>query len=131
MIIKLKYNWKELNRGVKLGSMFNADIEKYPLFFFDLFDRTLKPIPAGMVESVSDYNHDQYQLHHFIEKQIRKNNPEYYARIEYLQKLILVPAQMNYDASSGMSEENFLKNWGIEKYKIIFMKDRYSAGFYD
>ena len=84
-----------------------------------------------MLQSVADYDHGQYQLHHFIEKQIRKNNPEYYARIEYLQKLIIVPAQMNYDASSGMSEENFLKNWGIEKYKIIFIKDKYNAGFYD
>lgn len=110
---------------------FNADIEKYPLFFFDLFDRELKPIPAGMLQGVADYDHGQYQLHHFIEKQIRKNNPEYYARIEYLQKLIIVPAQMNYDASSGMSEENFFKNWGIKKYKIIFIKDKYNAGFYD
>lgn len=110
---------------------FNADIAKYPLFFFDTFDRQIKPIPAGMVQSVADYNHVQYQLHHFIEKQIRNNNPEYYARIEFLQKLILVPAQMNYDASSGMSEERFFKNWGIEKYKIIFMKDAYNAGLYD
>lgn len=110
---------------------FNADIAKYPLFFFDMFDRQIKPIPAGMVQSVADYNHAQYQLHHFIEKQIRNYNPEYYARIEYLQKLILVPAQMNYDASGSMSEENFLKNWGIEKYKIIFMKDAYRAGLYD
>ena len=110
--------------------MYNADIEKYPLFFFDLFDRTLKPIPAGMVQGVADYNHGQYQLHHFIEKQIRKNNPEYYARIEYLQKLIIVPAQMNYDASSGMSEQNFFKNWGIEKYKIIFLKRAWHEGLY-
>ena len=109
---------------------FNADIEKYPLFFFDLFDRTLKPIPAGMLQSVADYDHWQYQLHHFIEKQIRKNNPEYYARIEYLQKLIIVPAQMNYDASSGMSEEKFFNNWGIEKYKIIFSKQAWNEGLY-
>jgi len=114
-----------------LGSCdFNADIKKYPLFFFDLFDREIKPIESGMVQSVRDYNHAQVQLHHFIEKQIRNNNPEFYARIEYLQKLILVPAQMNYDASSSMSEENFLKNWGIEKYKIIFSKQAWHAGLY-
>lgn len=109
---------------------FNADIAKYPLFFFDMFDRTIKPIPTGMVQSVADYNHVQYQLHHFIEKQIRKNNPGFYAEIEHLQKLILVPAQMNYDASSGMSEENFLNNWGIDKYKIIFLKRAWHAGLY-
>ena len=111
--------------------MYNADIAKYPLFFFDMFDRQIKPIPAGMVQSVADYNHAQYQLHHFIEKQIRNYNPEYYARIEYLQKLILVPAQMNYDASGSMSEERFLQNWGIEKYKIIFSKQAWHAGLYD
>lgn len=82
------------------------------------------------MHNVSDYNHFDYQLHHFIEKQIRKNNPEFYARIEYLQKLIIVPKQMNYDASSGMNEEKFLKIWGIEKYKIIFLKSAWQAGLY-
>lgn len=109
---------------------FNADFKKYPLFFFDLFSRTLKPIPAGELTSVNDYDHGQYHAHHFIEKQIRKNNPEFYAKIEYLQKIIIVPAQMNYDASSSMAEENFLKNWGIEKYKIIFSKQAWHAGLY-
>lgn len=109
---------------------FNADIAKYPLFFFDLFERDIKPIPPGELTSVNDYDHWQYNAHHFIEKQIRKNNPDFYAKIEYLQKIIIVPAQMNYDASSGMTEENFLKNWGIEKYKIIFSKQAWHAGLY-
>ena len=109
---------------------FNDDFGKYPCFYFDLFDRTLKPIPAGELTSVNDSDHGQYHAHHFIEKQIRKNNPEFYAKIEYLQKIIIVPAQMNYDASSSMSEENFLKNWGIEKYKIIFLKHAWHAGLY-
>lgn len=103
-----------------MGSMFNEDIKKYPLFFFDEFDRSIKPIPQGQLNSIQDYDHVRYHLHHYIEKQIRKNNPEYYKSIEHLQKLILVPAQMNYDASSGMSEKNFFQNWGIEKSKIIF-----------
>lgn len=114
-----------------MGSMFNEDINKYPLFFFDMFSRTIKPIPACELQSVADYNHYDYQLHHFVEKTIRKNNPAFYARVEYLQKLILVPAQMNYDASSSMSDERFLKNWGIDKYKIIFSKDNWHAGLYD
>lgn len=109
---------------------FNNDFSKYPCYYFDLFDRTLKPIPKGELTSVSDYDHGTYQAHHFIEKQIRKNNPEFYTRIEYLQKIIIVPSQMNYDASSGMSEENFFKNWGIEKYKIIFLKQAWYAGLY-
>lgn len=110
---------------------FNADLNQYPVFYFDLFDREIKPVESGMVQSVRDYNHAQVQAHHFIEKQIRANNPEFYARIEYLQKIILVPPQMNYDASSSMSEERFLKNWGIEKYKIIFLKSAWLAGLYD
>lgn len=110
---------------------FNDDIKKYPVFYFDMFDRQIKEVPPGMLESINDYDHAKFQLHHFIEKTIRKNNPEYYARIEYLQKLIVVPAQMNYEASSGISEEKFFNNWGIEKYKIIFMKDYYHAGLYD
>lgn len=113
-----------------MDSLFNEDIKKYPLFFFDLFDRKIKPIPACEVQSVRDYNHYDYQLHHFIEKTIRKNNPAFYAQIEELQRLILVPAQMNYDASSSMSEKRFFENWGIEKYKIIFLKDYWHKGLY-
>jgi len=112
------------------GYSYNADIEKYPLFFFDMYDRTIKPIPGGKLSSIHDYDHDTWHAHHFIEKQIRKNNPELYARIEYLQKIIMVPPQMNYDASSGMSAETFVKNWGIEKYKIIFTKQAWHEGLY-
>lgn len=110
---------------------FNDDFGKYPCFYFDLFDRTLKPIPAGELTSVNDYDHGSYQAHHFIEKQIRKHNPFFYARIEHLQKMIILPSQMNYDASSSMNDVNFLKNWGIEKYKIIFSKQAWHAGLYD
>lgn len=116
--------------GGILASVFNEDIQKYPLFFFDMFDRTLKPIPKGELSSVDDYDHSCYHAHHFIEKQVRKNNLSFYQRIEYLQKIIIVPAQMNYDASNGTSEEKFFKNWGIEKYKIIFSKQAWEQGLY-
>ena len=45
--------------------------------------------------------------------------------------MIILPSQMNYDASSSMNDVNFLKNWGIEKYKIIFSKQAWHAGLYD
>lgn len=109
---------------------FNDDIKEYPLLYFDLQTRELIPIPAGMVNSVKDYNHYDCQLHHFIEKQIRKNNLEFYNKIKYLQKLIIVPSLMNIEASSGISDDKFYKNWGIEKYKIIFQKSAWLAGLY-
>jgi hypothetical protein len=99
------------------------DLEKYPRFFFDELTREI--LPESEMESRNPILFLNYQRHHFVEKTIRKNNPAEYKRFEHLQKIIFVPAEMNYDLSSGMGEENFFNKWGINKFDVIFNKDKY------
>jgi len=99
------------------------DLEKYPRFFFDELTREI--LPESEMENRNPILFLNYQRHHFVEKTIRKNNPAEYKKFEHLQKLIFVPAEMNYDLSSGMSEKLFFEKWGAHKYDLIFNRDRY------
>ena len=60
-----------------------------------------------------------------------KTKPAEYSRFEHLQKMIFVPAQMNYDLSSGMSENSFFEKWGIKKYDVIFNRDKWLENYYN
>lgn len=100
------------------------DLEKYPRFFFDELTREI--LPESEMQNRNPILFLNYQRHHFVEKTIRKNNPDVYARFEHLQKLIFVPAEMNYDLSSGMSEKHFFEKWGANKYDLIFNPKNFS-----
>ena len=104
----------------------NDDIAKYPVYM--LHNKQL--ISAQWIQSTSNYNHYVYQLNHFIRKSVRKNSPEFYKRVEHLQKLILMPAQMNYDLET-MGEESFKNKWGIEKDLLVFNRKKWRSGFYE
>ena len=99
------------------------DLKKYPRYFFDELTRSI--LPEEMMSERNPIIFRNYQRHHFVEKTIRKNNPAEYSKYEYLQKLIFVPAEMNYDLSSGMSENLFFEKWGINKFDLIFNKNFY------
>ena len=104
----------------------NEDIEKYPIFM--IYNREI--IPIDWIKSTSNYNHYVYQLNHFIRKSVRKNTPDFYSRVEHLQKLILMPAQMNYDLET-MGEDTFFKRYGIEKHKLLFNRKLWRANYYE
>lgn len=106
--------------------MMNDDIKKYPCFL--VYNKSI--VPANWIESTESYNHFVYQLNHFIRKSLRKNSPEFYKRVEYLQKLILMPSQMNYDLET-MGEDKFFKKWGMDKNNLVFSRLKWREGFYD
>ena len=103
----------------------NDDIKKYPCYM--VYNRQITKIE--WLNSVEDYNHN-YQLHHFIRKSVRKNSPDFYKRVEHLQKLILMPAQMNYDLEV-MGEDKFRDKWGMDKDNLIFNRKKWREGLYD
>lgn len=105
------------------------DLKKYPRYFFDELTRTI--LPESHMDERNSILFLNYQRHHFIEKTIRKTNLAEYARFEHLQKLIFVPAEMNYDLSSGMGEKLFFEKWGINKYDVIFNKKKWLEGYYN
>ena len=111
------------------GHSMQDDLRKYPRYFFDELTRTI--LPEEYMSERNPILFRNFQRHHFVEKTIRKTNPAEYARFEHLQKMIFVPAQMNYDLSSGMSENLFFEKWGINKYDVIFNRDKWLENYYD
>lgn len=104
----------------------NKDIKLYPTFIF--YDNQL--LPAEWITSTASYNHFAWQLHHFIRKSVRKNSPDFYKRVEHLQKLILIPNQMNYDLET-MGEDKFKEVYGVNKDDFVFSRKKWREGYYD
>lgn len=104
----------------------NDDIRKYPCYL--LYNRSLQKI--DWLQSIESYNHYVYQLHHFIRQSVRKNSPDFYKRVEHLQRLILMPSACNYDLES-MGEDAFRKKWGMDKNSLVFNRKKWREGFYD
>lgn len=104
----------------------NEDIAKYPVFM--VHNREL--VPAQWIQSTANYNHYVYQLNHFVRKSIRKNSPEFYERVEHLQKLILMPSQMNYDLET-MGDDAFYKKWGMDKNGLVFNRKLWRENYYE
>lgn len=97
------------------------DLKKYPCFL--LVNRTLIAMNAP-----DNWSKD-FQIHHFVRQAIRKNSPDFYKRVEHLQKLILMPAQINYDLET-MGEDTFFKRYGVNKNDLVFSRKKWREGYY-
>ena len=105
----------------------NEDILKYPIY---ALSENGKLVRIKWLYCTAQYDHWKYHLNHFVRKSIRKNSPDFYKRVEHLQKLILMPAQMNLDLET-MGEESFYKKYGINKYNLVFSRLKWREGYYD
>ena len=103
----------------------NEDIKKYPCFM--VYNKNT--VSADWITSTESYNHFAYQLNHFIRQSVRKNSKDFYEKVEALQKLILMPSQMNYDLET-MSEEGFFKKWNMNKNDLVFSRLKWREGYY-
>ena len=98
------------------------DLEKYPKFVL----RNRKLIPIDNIERWSSL----LQAHHFIRQSIRKNSPDFYKRVEHLQKIIFVPAQLNYDLETA-GDVFIFKKYGVHKNDLVFSRKAWRDGYYD
>lgn len=103
------------------------DLNKYPVFFY--YPVTKEIYPADYLKTTRQWN-TGYQMHHFVRQEVRRNSPDFYARVEHLQKLILMPAQMNYDLE-GMGAERFYEKWQQNKDDMVFNRKKWREGYYD
>lgn len=99
------------------------DFKKYPCYLYR-HKRLIK------LEKPPDNWGFPYQIHHFVRQSIRKNSPDFYKRVEHLQKLIIVPTQMNYDLET-MGEVRFFQKYGVNKNLLVFSRLKWREGFYD
>lgn len=106
--------------------MMNDDLSLYPVYMF--YGGRLQT--ADWIKNTQNYDHYNWQIHHFIRQSVRKNSPDFYKRVEHLQKLLLVPKQMNYDLET-MGEKRFKEVYGVNKDDFVFSRKKWREGYYD
>lgn len=98
------------------------DLKLYPCYLYR--HRSLLKIPPPETWNSA------MQMHHFVRQSIRKNSPDFYKRVEHLQKLILMPAAMNYDLET-MGEIKFFEKYGVNKNDLVFSRKKWREKYYD
>ena len=88
------------------------DTDRFPLFYFDVITKTVKPFSKEMV--LPDYGFS-WEFHHFVEKKVLRKYPFLIRH----QKLILMPADMNRDINSKTA--GFEKRWGIDLKEVVYL----------
>lgn len=85
------------------------ELEKYPCYLYE--DGKLKRIsPPRQWTGL--------HLHHYIRTQWQQNNPEKFALVEHLQKLIFLPPQMHMELHAR--HRKFKEKYGIEIDDLLF-----------
>lgn len=85
------------------------ELEKYPCYLYE--NGRLKRI-------ASPTQWTGMHLHHYIRTQWQQNNPEKFALVEHLQKLIFLPPQMHMELHARHSK--FKEKYGIEIDELLF-----------
>lgn len=99
----------------------NEDIKIFDIF---VLTRSGKLKQIYWIKSTNDYNHQLFNLHHFIEKQHYKKNKKWYDDRGIKQILILLPVfiheQLHGNAIKNLSDEEFRSRYKISKWDLIF-----------
>lgn len=79
-----------------------------------------------IINDLSDYDHNRYCLHHFIEYQAYIQNPKWYEERGIKQKLIFIShichEHIHNIGIKNLTDEEFEKKYKISRWKLIFKK---------
>lgn len=102
----------------------NEDIQEFGVV--EVYFNRLRPRPD--IQSIYDYDHFWYNLHHYIKAQDYKRNREWYEHNGIKQVLILMRRQMHEHLEYPiyeLSEDVFFKKYHISKDKLLFNKKKW------
>ena len=102
----------------------NEDIQEFGVV--EVYFNRLRPRPD--IQSIYDYDHFWYNLHHYIKAQDYKRNREWYERNGIKQVLILMRRQMHEHLENPiyeLPEDVFFKKYHISKDKLLFNKKKW------
>ena len=102
----------------------NEDIQEFGVV--EVYFNRLRPRPD--IQSIYDYDHFWYNLHHYIKAQDYKRNREWYERNGIKQVLILMRRQMHEHLEYPiyeLPEDVFFKKYHISKDKLLFNKKKW------
>lgn len=101
----------------------NKDIKEYDIFVLTKLGKLKK---INWIKSTDDYNHYQYNLHHYIPKQHYVKNKQWYKEREIKQFLILLPIpiheQLHGIAIKNLTDKEFKARYKISKWALLFNK---------
>lgn len=104
-----------------------AELEKYKdsVYLLNTSGKLIKIFLAGL----EDYNHNLYELHHFIQYQAYIQDPDWYEKRGIKQKLILVSKICHEHIENRgikvLSDEEFFKKYKINRSEVLFNKKNY------
>lgn len=95
------------------------DIKKYPIY--KLTNGKLESIT---IEDLNEYDHYNYNLHHYIKKQDYERNGQWFKDRSIEQKLILLSVkcheQVHFQAVKNLADDDFMLCYGISRWELIF-----------
>ena len=92
----------------------NEDIKKYPVYIF--YAGNLQS--AEWLKDTGNYDHYNWQLHHYVKQQEWKRNKDKLKAKGIEQKLILLPVQCHLDLHACLS--NFEEKWKIKRSELLY-----------
>lgn len=104
-----------------INKSMNEDIKEFGVW--ELYYNRLRPRPD--IQSIYDYNHYFFDLHHYIKAQDYKRNRDWYEMNNIMEKLILLPKKIHQHLEYPdfmMDNETFFKTYHIEKELLLFNK---------
>ena len=79
-----------------------------------------------IINDLSEYDHNKYHLHHYIEYQAYTQNPKWYEDRKIKQKLILMSIicheHIHNIGIKTLTDEEFEQKYKISKWKLLFNK---------
>jgi hypothetical protein len=101
----------------------NEEIKRHPVYVLNILGQL---IPAAWIKSTDDYDHSQFNLHHFIEFQHYKKHSDWYEKQGIKQKLILIRIktheQLHFIAIKNLTDEEFEKRYRISRWDLIYSR---------
>lgn len=106
---------------------FNKEISLYPIYALHDNGRLER---VYEINSIHDYNHCEYELHHYIKFQNYTNNTDWYKERGIKQKLILMRKAAHQHLENpiySLDEDTFFKKYHIKKSEILFNRKTYNT----
>ena len=112
------------NACMYVNKSMNEDIKEFGVW--ELYYNRLRPRPD--IQSIYDYNHYLFDLHHYIKAQEYKRNREWFEIYGIQEKLILLPKVIHQHLEYPdymLDEMEFFKKYHIRKDLLLFNKKRW------
>lgn len=123
LVYLIEYNIRiNHEKHIDMRNLMNKEIKKYKdkIYGLNEYGEFFK---VDWIESTDDYNHNQYNLHHFIPERHYNKYPEWYKEQGIEQKLLYVSVilheQIEKRAIKNKTEEEFIRDYKVPRSELI------------